>query len=187
MIDHPKYKIPKFEALASHKDVQPNAELRFAVYTACLYYEFAYYRMLDFCTVTNDMYKARPEQTAEIDSYLYRAWSDAYAMYALLRTTIDAVRRINSAVLKKDVDVYYRNRIKDIVDVANDAVKHPTFNGAGSYAHRPLSLDIAGNIEIQRWADQVSSSTEFTISPEKDFYAVQNYLEHVADLICGVE
>src|SRR5882757_8128315 len=112
MIDHPKYKISKFEGLSTNKDIQPNAELRFAVYTANMYYEFAYYQMLDFCTVKDQMYKQRPQSGLETSSYLYRAWSDAYAMYALLRTTIEATRKINTGVLKKNITDFYQGRMK---------------------------------------------------------------------------
>jgi hypothetical protein len=184
MIDHPKYGIPEFLSLANDPVLKTNHELRFAAYTAGLYYEFAYYQMLDFSTVTNEMYEKEPAPNSpETEAYLYRAWSHAYAMYALLRTTIEAVRKINAEVLKKDVGDFYKNRIKEIVDTANDIVKHPIFNGSGSYAHRPLSLYRWGDIEIQRWMDQTSDSIQLTVSPEKDFYTIQNYLEHIASLV----
>ncbi len=183
MVDHPKYKIAEFEGLANRKDFQANAELRFAAYTAALYYEFAFYQMMAFSIITSEMFeKEPPENSPEFTTYLYRAWSHAYAMYALLRTTIEAARNINDK-LSLDVGDYYRTRVKEIIDIANDIVKHPVFNGEGSYAHRPLSLYRWGDIEFQKWTDQTSPSSQINISLEKDFYSIQNYLEHVATLV----
>ncbi len=188
MIDIPKYQIPKFQVLSKEYDFKQKTDVKYASYIACMYYEFAYYQMLDFCSTTNKFFEeALPEDSPLIDTYLYKSWSHAYSMYALLRTTIEAVRKVNKEFLSDaEVGDFYKEKIKEIVDIANDVVKHPMFNNNGvidaSYAYRPSALYRWDEIEIQQWSDQTTPSSSLTIAPEKDFYMIQNYLEHIADL-----
>jgi hypothetical protein len=189
MITISKYQIPKFEEIRNSYDFKDKVELKYASYIACLYYEFAYYRMLGFSDVRDKFFKENPSDHNVIYTYLNQSWSEAYSIYALLRTSIEAIRKINKGLLNENqIDSYYKTKIKEIVDITNDIIKHPMFNDPtnpadASQAYRPISLYIDGLIDIERWIDQTTPSSTLTINPMKDFDAMHNYLEYIADLI----
>lgn len=189
MITISKYQIPKFQDIRSGYDFKKRTDLKYAAYIACLYYEFAYYQMLGFSDNNNQFFKENPEDAKIIDEYLHKGWSGAYAMYALLRTVIEAVRKINKALVDENsISSHYKTAIKNIVDITNDVVKHPMFNDTtdpsdASQAYRPVSLNIGGEIDIERWVDQASPSSTLEIDPFKDFVTVRNYLEHIAEIL----
>jgi len=189
MITIPKYQIPKFENIRFNYDFKDRTDLQFASMIACLYYEFAYYQMLGFSDICNQNFKDNSTDNNVRNTYLNRSWSEAYAIYALLRTCIEAVRKINKELLDENrIETYYKNKIKNIVDITNDIIKHPMFNDINnpkdaSQAFRPNSLDIGGNIDVDRWIDQTTPSSTLTISPIQDFESVKNYLEHIAELL----
>lgn len=186
MIEGYKYSIPKFEEFKKSYNFGEKIEIRFATHIAIMYHEFAYHQMISFCNTNNEFFeKNLPNNDPEINTYLYKAWSNAYSVYVLIRTTIEAVRKINKELLN-DVDIndIYKNRIKEIVDVANDMIKHPMFNGTDkSCAYLPTGLSRGGEIDVQKWIDKTSPSLTIEIYPEKDFYTVCNYLEHIAELL----
>lgn len=178
-----KYQIPKFEEFERTGVKKQDAEIRFAARIAVMYYEFAYHQMINFCETNNEFFEQNlPDNDPQISTHLNRGWSNAFGMYTLLRTVIDAVRKINDAILDKNsIEEHYRTKIKEIVDITNDMVKHPIFNGNNSCAYLPTSLGRSGEIDIQKWTDKNSPSSNVEIYPEKDFYSVCNYMEYVAD------
>lgn len=183
MIEVSKYKIPKFEEFERVHVAGKEPEIRFAARIAVTYHEFAYHQMINFCEVNNHFFEQNLEDNdPEINTYLNKAWADAYSMYALLRTVIEAVRKLNETLLgKATIEDHYKSRIKEIVDIANNMVKHPMFNGENSSAYLPTSLGRGGEIDMQKWIDKTSPSSSIEINPEKDFYAVCGYLEYVAE------
>ncbi len=188
MISVSKYKIIKFEDFKKSYDFGTNIELKFATHIAIMYYEFAYYQMINFCNTTDEFFKKNlPVDDPAINTYLYEAWSNAYSVYVLLRTTIEAVKKVNKELLKdNNISDFYKKRIKEIIDIANDIVKHPMFNNvANSCAYLPISLSLGGGIDIQKWVDKTTPSSNIEIDPEKDFYSVCNYFEYIAELISG--
>jgi hypothetical protein len=189
MITIPKYQIPNFQNIRFHYDFGERVDLQFASMIACLYYEFAYYRMLGFSDICNKNFQDNTNDNRARNTYLNQSWSEAYAMYALLRTCIEAVRKINKELISENkIESYYKDRIKNIVDITNDVIKHPMFNDINdpkdaSQAFRPNGLDIGGNIDVERWIDHNTPSSILTISPMQDFEAVKSYLEHIADIL----
>lgn len=185
MIDVSKYQIPKFEEFKKTYSFEEKNELKFAAHIATMYHEFAYHQMISFCATNNEFFeKNLPDDDPVINTYLCKAWSNVYSIYVLLRTVIEAVKKINEALLKKDVvENPYKDKIKEIVDIANDIVKHPMFNGDNSSAYWPNSLGSGDEIDVQKWIDKTTPYSIIKIYPEKDFYIVCNYLEHTAELI----
>jgi len=186
MIDVSKYKIPKFEAFELSYDFKSKIEIKFATHIAIMYHELAYHQMINFSDINNEFFeKNLPANDTAIDTYLYKAWSSAYSVYALLRTTTEAVRKINKELLNEtDIRDSYKTRIKEIIDIANDMIKHPMFNDTdASCAYLPTGLGRGGEIDVQKWIDKTTPSSTIEIYPEKDFYTICNYLEHIAELI----
>jgi hypothetical protein len=186
MIDVSKYKIPKFENLKKSYDFKLKTEIKFAAHVAIMYHEFAYHQVVNFCDTNCEFFeKNLSENNPAINTYLYKAWSQAYSVYTLLRTTIEATRRINKEFLQNnDIGDFYNRGIKKIADVANDIIKHPMFNGTNaSCAYLPIGLGLGDEIDVQKWTDRTSPSSTIEIYPEEDFYTVCNYLEHIAELI----
>ena len=189
MITIPKYKISEFEDIRNGYNFGNRIDLKFASEITCLYYEFAYYQILGFSDTYNKFFKEAPDDHDSIISYLNQSWSQAYAIYALLRTCIEAIRKINKGLLSENqISDHYKYRIKEIIDITNDIIKHPMFNNTNdssdtSIAYRPISLDIGGEIDVERWIDQSSPSDTLKISPMRDFETVQNYIKHIAQLL----
>ncbi len=190
MITISKYTIPNFEDIRHNYNFKDRIDLKYASYIACLYYEFAYYRMLGFSDIRSRFFKENLPDNNLINNYLNQSWSEAYSVYALLRTSIEAVRKINKGLLNENlINSYYKTKIKNIINITNDIIKHPMFNDASgqSQAYRPISLDIGGNIDIERWIDKTTPSSTLSISPMEDFEAVKNYLEHIAELLKSIK
>ncbi len=182
MIDVIKYQIPNFEKFEQADVKKQDLEIRFATHIAVMYHEFAYYQMINFCKTSSELFEQNfPNNDPQIDTYLYKAWSSAFGIYALMRTVIEAVRKINDAMLKKNsIAEYYQAKIKKIIDITNDIVKHPMFNGGNSRAYLPIRIGRGGEIDIQEWIDKTNPSSGVEIYPEEDFYFVCNYLEYIA-------
>ena len=185
MIEEYKYKIPKFEEFRKIYNFRDKTELKFATHIAIVYHEFAYHQMMSFLETNNEFFeKNLSENDPAINTYLNKAWSNAYSVYALLRTTIEATGKINEKLLEvRDIGNTYKERIKEIVDIANNVVKHPMFNNSvNSSACLPASLTRGGGIGIQKWVGKIAPSSTMEIDPEKDFHTICGYLENVAEL-----
>src|SRR5271157_4785599 len=123
----PKYQLPgfiKFYSFYKFTDLKSKQ-------TASLvlsYYDYAYHQMLSLSDTYAEFFKENTDEHHRVMFYLHKSWSYAFGMYALLRTTIEAL-----SILRKmmgdmaPVSTYYQENIKRIIDIANNIVKHPTF------------------------------------------------------------
>ncbi|MFZ4648503.1 MAG: hypothetical protein ACOYMB_02570 [Patescibacteria group bacterium] len=132
-------------------------------------------------------YKKNPLKLAEADNYLNSSWSFAYGMYGQLRVVIEAARQITKKVnpkfYKKKVDF---KKIQDIVNIANDIVKHPFEEKEESrkdqhlFAAKPIYLLENNSIAIYRYSKQLNKEETIIINPNNDFLVIRDYLEDLA-------
>lgn len=186
MIQHPKYEINGFGELERNKGFGDNPEIRFSARIAVQYYMYAFHEMMNFCDVVNQLFKLGPDaDEQEIAVYRSRAWASAYGMYALLRTVLEATRKIRVSIPGIDwSDNIYDASIKTIIDTANDVVKHPMFSGKNSNAYlAEAGIGIDGEIELNKWTGLDQSSTNISLYPEKDFATVAEYLRYFAQKV----
>jgi hypothetical protein len=186
MIQQPKYEINSFGELERTKGFGDNPEVRFSARIAVQYYIYAFHEMMSFCDTNNELFKLCSEADEQkISVYRSRAWASAYGMYALLRTVLEATRKIKSFIPGIDwSDSIYEAPIKNIIDTSNDIVKHPMFNGEGSSAYlAEAGIGIGGEIELNRWTGLDQNSTIISLSPEKDFTTVAEYLRYFSEKI----
>ncbi len=190
MIDEAKYQIPQFEKFKKAYSFGEGTDLKFAAAVASMYHEFAFYQMIDFCIGYEEFFKENlPASDPRINTSVHKAWSRAYSMYVLLRTTIEATQKINRALMREgDIESFHKQRIKDIAYIANDVIKHPMFNSTKSgsnesFAYWPASLSRDGGIDVYRWVNQSAPFVTMDLHPEEDFYTVCTYLEHVATVL----
>jgi len=136
--------------------------------------------MIALSDTCNNFFRKNTEDDDEIDESMQKCWSFAYGMYVHLRTVIDTIKNIRILIDdKNDIDKYYKLRIKEIIDVTNDIVKHPLFKTdmSNSMASQPQTLSIDGSIDIVLWFG--GRATKKTLSPEKNFVIVRNYMESI--------
>ncbi len=180
MID--KYRIPKYlEFLSKYKF--PDSKSRHTAKMADLYYEFAYYQMLSLSETYTAFFKEQSPTHNEVMYHLHKSWAFAYAMYALLRTSLDAIRITRKMIGDTStIDIYYEEQIKKIIDIANDIVKHPTFKPTPeeSWAVEPQALSLNGEIDVVIGSDK-GDMVKAELNPMSDFEVVRNYLEYIGD------
>lgn len=145
------------------------------------YYDLSYYQMLDLSKTTNEFFDIQDPTQDIITEYLKKSWSYAYAMYALLRTSIEALSIFRQMVGDvRQIDPIYRDELKNIIDIANHIVKHPMFkHGQLSEGVQPVSLDVGGGIDVAVQSDTTGQITKKELDPMRDFYAIRNYIEHI--------
>ncbi len=179
----PKYQVPKFlEFYASY--AFPDAKSKHTADVALAYYHYAYYQMISFGETYTEFFEVDNPGNGEVMFYLRKSWSYAFGMYTLLRTTIEAINVMRKMIGDTNtVDTYYQKSIKEIIDIANDIVKHPTFKYGGvSEACEPQALSMNGEIDIVVWSDSGNPS-KIELNPMKDFYTITNYCEYIAEKV----
>lgn len=80
----------------------------------------------------------------------------AFSVYALIRTSLEACQKLCNALfmlrLNEEISKYreyHKEEIKDIIDIANDMVKHPMINNPPEEKTKmsmPHSYDIGGSM-----------------------------------------
>ncbi len=186
MIDQHKYEINNFGELERNKSFGSNPEIRFSARIAIQYYIYAFHEMMNFCSIKDELFKLGSDANdQEIAVHTSRAWASAYGMYALLRTVLEATRKIKTSQSGIDwSDSVYDAPIKAIIYTANDIVKHPMFNGKDSNAYLPeAGIGIDGEIELNKWTGLDKGSINISLYPEKDFTSVAGYLRYFADKV----
>lgn len=183
--NHPKYEISQFWDLEQRKGFGEDLEVRFAARIAAMYYIYARHEMFSFCEINNELFEGQREgriKDDEIPIYISRAWAAAFGMYALLRTVLEATKKIREAHPTIDwSDNVYQESIGVLIRFTNDAVKHPMFNGKGSKAYMAeQGISIDGSIELLEFSGVDTPAVVKTVEPEKDLTTVRNYIAYLA-------
>lgn len=145
------------------------------------YYDLAYYQMLDLSETTNGFFGLRDPAQDVVTFHLKKSWSYAYGMYALIRTSVEALSIFRQMIGDvRQIDPVYRDELIRIIDIANHIIKHPMYkHNQLSEGAQPVSLDISGGIDIAIQSDTTGQISKKELDPMKDFYFVRNYIEHI--------
>lgn len=146
------------------------------------YYRFAYYQMMNLSDTCDNFFNVQDPDHETMIEGMNKSWSYAYAMYALLRTSLEAMSIFRKMVNDQTVvNTYYKNEIIRIIDIANDVVKHPTFkHNVFSTGTEVIGLMRGGDIEVAISSDD-GSIIRKEINPMKDFKIIRDYLNYIAD------
>ena len=176
-----KYTIPNFIEFSLQYKF-PDAKSKHTAQMAVSYYLYSYHQMISFSDSYTEFFKKQNPSHNEVAFYLCKSWSYAFAMYALLRTSLEAL-----SIMRKmlgdvsSVDKYYEENIKRLADIGNDIIKHPTYkHGSVSEACEPQALSLNGEIDIVIFSNSGAVS-KLELDPMEDFYLVTNYLEYLAE------
>lgn len=176
----PFYQLPNYlEFLSKYRF--PDDRSKHTAELAWAYYKFSYYQMLTLSKTCNNFFKIENPDHDTVMENLNKCWSYAYGMYALLRTTLDAIRIFRKMVNDKSSHARYYDDVKRIVDIANDVIKHPTFKpNQLSTGTLPISIMIGAEIDVVINSDD-GTVKRMQIDPMKDFKIVRDYLNYIAD------
>jgi hypothetical protein len=182
VIDHPKYEIPHFDDWCNqYLKSNTRTHVAYVIENLRHYYEFSFHQLVDFVRNREEFYGIPNPDVCQIMTGLHKCWSNAYGMYALTRTTIDLARQLNIEFSIKH-SVYYAENIKRIIDVTNNIIKHPLENSGGN-SYTPIGLSRCGTIDVGEYNNAQGFIKNVTLSPESDFYFLQNYLEEISSKI----
>lgn len=176
-----KYQIPLFVEFFSRFSF-PDAKSKHTAEVAMSYYVFAYYQMIALSETYTLFFKKESPSSGEVAESLNKSWSHAFAMYALLRTCLEALSIMRKMLSDTDdVDETHAKNVKKLIDIANDVVKHPTFKlEKMSEACEPQALSLNGEIDVVVWSE-LGYASKIEIDPIQDFYQVHNYIEYLSD------
>src|SRR3989338_6640667 len=129
-------------------------------------------------------------------NYTERGDSHCFAFYALIRTCLEAEKRVSDFIQKFDHSDELKNylldnekSIKNIIKTANLFVKHPLIDPSRKRFefYQPGSLDISGNVGMYEWSSK--NDTHFEV-PEvnlvEDCDKVFKYLEGLAVIYMNI-
>lgn len=126
------------------------------------------------------------KDASQID-YTERCYSYCYGFYALIRTSLEASRRLSNEMAEKDKGAElqeYRNSqqrlIKPIIKISNDIIKHPLADKSRNKKvfYQPGGLDSTGKVSIYEWSLEKKKDLEvFEIHPTRDFDTTYEHLE----------
>ena len=182
-----KYQTPQFlEFFARYKF--PDFKSKHTASTAMSYYRYAYYQFLSHTDNYVAFFKERNPSHDQVMAALRISWSYAFGMYVHLRTTIDSLRIMRQMISDTTaIDIYYKQNIKRICDIANDMVKHPTFKySLISEACEPQALEMNGEIDIVSWSENGQYEGKESLNPSKDFDCVHDYMEYLGNKLLGI-
>ncbi len=122
--------------------------------------------------------------------YSEQCYSYCYGFYALIRTCLEVSSKFSNKFQERSFSAdleNYRNlaedKIKEIINIANNCIKHPAGNKDKVTWYEPGGLDSDGKLSINEW-----STTErehfaiLTVSPVQDLNTVFGHLERLAEL-----
>lgn len=128
----------------------------------------------------------------ETKNFDYKEVCSSYCLgfYTLIRTSLEASRRLSDEIQKDDASgelKKYRDEnlvsIKNIINIANDFIKHPLEDDTRNKVkfYEPGSLDNFGNVGMYEWSIKDVDYFEVPeINPIKDCDTVYKYLEGLA-------
>jgi len=115
-------------------------------------------------------------------------YSSCFAMYAHIRTCLEANKRLADELqrLKSDTELkefrdQHSAHIQNIIDIANNIVKHPLDKNGKVQFYEPGGFDNVGEVTIYEWSSTDDHHFELPkIHPLKDLQRVFDYLETVS-------
>lgn len=124
------------------------------------------------------------------EDYSEKCYSFCYGFYVLIRTCLEVSGKFNDAFQKEKFSpelAEYRESVKDeiqdIIDIANNFVKHPVENNGKVTWYEPGGLDSSGTLSLYEWSTQDNDHFKvLEIHPKKDYEKVYNYLEKLASI-----
>lgn len=161
-----------------HKNKLPEGQKKHTCELVRMYHKLAYHQYLIF-NESFSIYFAKESPTRiESDFYLHQAFSSAFSMYSLLRTSLEALRTfrkmMGNTTVVNEADT---QNIKRIIDIANDIVKHPMFKHKEiSTGAEPVGFSSEGIVSVAIFSPNGSVSKK-DLDPKKDFEIVRNYLD----------
>ena len=127
----------------------------------------------------------------EID-YIEVGDSHCFAFYALIRTCLDAEKRVSDFIQQFDssceLEKYLTDnstRVKGIINTANKFVKHPIIDPAHNRFefYQPGSLDISGNVGMYEWSSKNDKHFKTPeVNPVDDCDSIFKYLEELSTI-----
>lgn len=123
--------------------------------------------------------------------YSENCYSFCYGFYGLIRTSLDASGKFSEALQKvqfsqelSDFRSSQSKAIQDIINIANDYIKHPLDNGTSKVTwYEPGGLDNSGNVSINEWSTANDDHFKILeINPIRDARTVHKYLETLAEI-----
>jgi hypothetical protein len=129
-------------------------------------------------------------KVAEQKNYSEQCYAYCYGFYALIRTCLEVSSKLSDAIQLKacseDLKVYrdsMHKKIKKIIDIANDCVKHPAGNIDKVTWYEPGGLSSHGEFSIYEWSTTNSKHFKvITVNPILDITTVFKHLEKLAEL-----
>lgn len=157
-------------------------------------------RYFYFAEIQVRLFSEAVEKQFERDNksdYIERGDSHCFAFYALIRTCLEAEKRVSDFLQKLDHSGELKNYlinnkmlIDNIIKTANLFVKHPIIDLARKKRfefYQPGSLDISGNVGMYEWSSK--SDTHFEVkevNPVDDCDSVFKYLEGLAIIYINI-
>src|SRR3989344_3030554 len=150
------------------------------------YFYFAELQIIDFQRNCEKNFK----KNRSID-YNEACYSNAFGFYALIRACLETSRILCDKMQKKDntgkLKEYRQDnfkRIKNIIDIADDIVKHPQKDQITNKVsfYEPGGLDNFGNMYVYEWLNSGQMGEILEINPIKDCDLVYKYLENLASI-----
>ena len=175
-----KYQLPNFYEYV-FKNKFPDERSKHTAEVVKRYYDLAYYQMLDLQRVCGEFFNIENPTNNQINEYLNRCWSHAYAMYSLLRTSTEALSIFRKMIGdRKLIDSGYQNELIRIINIANNVVKHPMYkHGQLSEGAQAVSIDISCGIDVALQSDITGQITKMELNPMGDFYVTRNHIEYI--------
>lgn len=135
------------------------------------------------------------ERDNKID-YVERGDSHCFAFYALIRTCLEAEKRVSDFMQKFDSSgelknylLENKNRVKNIIKTANLFVKHPLIDPVRKRFefYQPGSLDISGNVGMYEWSSKNDKHFEtLEVNPVDDCDSIFKYLEGLSIIYTNI-
>ncbi len=164
-----------------------------------LHYATTIRRYFYFAEIQVRLFSEAVEKEFKINNktdYAERGDSHCFAFYALIRTCLEAEKRVSDFLQKFDLSGELKNYllnneklIKNIIKTANLFVKHPLIDPSRKRFefYQPGSLDISGNVGMYEWSSQNDAHFETVkVNPVDDCDSVFKYLEGLAIIYINV-
>ena len=131
------------------------------------------------------------ERDNKID-YTERGDSHCFAFYALIRTCLEAEKRVSDFMHEFDFSDELKNYltdneklVKNIIKAANLFVKHPLIDPSRNRYefYQPGSLDISGSVGMYEWSSKNDEHFKVPeVNPVDDCDSIFKYLEGLATI-----
>jgi len=164
-----------------------------------LHYVTTIRRYFYFAEIQVRLFSEAVEKEFEINNktdYIERGDSHCFAFYALIRTCLEAEKRVSDFLRKFDLSDELKNYLlnnekllKNIIKTANLFVKHPLIDPSRKRFefYQPGSLDISGNVGMHEWSSKNDAHFKVPeVNPVDDCDSVFKYLEGLAIIYINI-